>query len=159
MVLVSGDQEYRSEETLPQLAKILAQHHGFDCRVLFTQDPDHPGIINPEHAQHIPGLEALQTADLLILGIRFLNLPDDQMKQIDNYLRSGRPVLGLRTSNHGFRIPKDSKWAHYDKFWEEHGEQAYSEYCENINNLKVEDSENSGTLKIDKGNTEDSQSE
>jgi hypothetical protein len=52
-----------------------------------------------------------------------------------------------------------SKWAHYDKFWEEHGEQAYSEYCENINNLKVEDSENSGTLKIDKGNTEDSQSE
>ena len=38
IVLISGDQEYRSEETIPQLAKILANRHGFKCTVLFTVD-------------------------------------------------------------------------------------------------------------------------
>ena len=47
VVLVSGDEEYRSEEALPQLAKILNLHHGFHCIVLFAQHPDHPGVINP----------------------------------------------------------------------------------------------------------------
>ena len=35
VVLVSGDEEYRSEECLPMLGRILADHHGFDCTVLF----------------------------------------------------------------------------------------------------------------------------
>ena len=39
IVLLSGDQEYRSEEALPQIGRILAQHHGFHCRVLFVQNP------------------------------------------------------------------------------------------------------------------------
>ena len=119
IVLISGDQEYCSEETLPQLGKILAQHHGFHCQVLFTQDPQRPGYVNPEPAKHMPGLEALKTADLLIIQTRFLNLPDEQMQAFDDYLKSGRPVLGLRTSNHGFNIPKGSKWAHYD--WQYQG--------------------------------------
>src|SRR5262249_33082591 len=38
IVLVSGDEEYRSEESLPQLAKILSKHHGFTCTVLFAID-------------------------------------------------------------------------------------------------------------------------
>ncbi|MEM7600299.1 MAG: hypothetical protein AAF357_02665 [Verrucomicrobiota bacterium] len=122
VVLIAGDQEYRSEETLPQLARILAQHHGFDCRVLFCQDPANPGVVDPEFSRHVPGLEALETADLLILGIRFLDLPDNQMAMIDRYLRAGRPVLGLRTSNHGFRIDEGKKWSHYD--WKYQGDLA-----------------------------------
>ena len=39
VVFVSGDEEYRSEEACPQLAKILAKHHGFKCTVLFAIDP------------------------------------------------------------------------------------------------------------------------
>ena len=46
VVLVSGDEEYRSEEALPQLGKILARHHGFKCTVLFAVDPK-DGTINP----------------------------------------------------------------------------------------------------------------
>src|SRR5437660_8081576 len=76
VVLVSGDEEYRSEEALPQLGKILAQHHGFKCTVLFAIDPK-DGTINP-NVSDIPGLEALKDADLLILFTRFRNLPDDQ---------------------------------------------------------------------------------
>src|SRR5205823_8866687 len=78
VVLVSGDEEYRSEETLPQLARILAKHHGFKCTVLFAIDPK-TGLIDPNRNDNIPGLEALQTADLLILFTRFRNLPDSQI--------------------------------------------------------------------------------
>lgn len=113
IVLISGDEEYRSEEALPQLGKILAQRQGFKCTVLFAQDPANPGIINPNYRENIPGLEALETADLMIIATRFRALPDDQMRMIDDYLISGRPVVGLRTANHGFRFPEDSAWAHY----------------------------------------------
>src|SRR6476646_12110215 len=78
IVLISGDEEYRSEESLPQLAKILAKHHGFKCTVLFSIDPK-DGTINPNVNNNIPGLEALQTADLMIIFTRFRNLPDEQM--------------------------------------------------------------------------------
>src|ERR1700683_1233873 len=74
IVLVSGDEEYRSEETLPQLAKILAKHHGFHCPVLFAIDPK-TGFISPNTNNNIPGLEALQTADLMVIFTRFRNLP------------------------------------------------------------------------------------
>src|SRR5687768_18158780 len=63
IVLVGGDEEYRSEESLPQLGKILAKHHGFKCTVLFAVDPK-TGEINPDVQDNIPGLEALKTADL-----------------------------------------------------------------------------------------------
>src|ERR1700704_2753950 len=69
IVLVSGDEEYRSEEALPQLAKILAKHHGFKCTVLFAIDPK-DGTINPNVNNNIPGLEALKTADLMIIATR-----------------------------------------------------------------------------------------
>ncbi len=125
VVLISGDEEYRSEEALPQLGKILAQRQGFKCTVLFAQDPSRPGIVDPNYLGNIPGLEALRTADLMIIATRFRALPDEQMQEIDDYLRSGRPVVGLRTANHGFRFPADSKWAHYS--WQYDGEKEYWE--------------------------------
>jgi len=112
VVLVSGDEEYRSEEGLTQLAKILATHHGFDCTVLFAIDPAN-GEINPLHQKNIPGLEALRTADLMVIATRFRNLPDDQMKEIDDYLKAGKPVVGMRTATHAFQFPQESPYAHY----------------------------------------------
>jgi len=114
LVFISGDEEYRSEEALPQLAKILAVRHGFQCTVLFSQDPKLPGVIHPDVLTNIPGMEALRTADCLVMSIRFRALPDDQMEEINAYLKSGRPVIGMRTANHGFRFPKGSKWEHYN---------------------------------------------
>jgi type 1 glutamine amidotransferase len=113
IVLISGDEEYRSEESLPQLGKILAKRHGFKCTVLFAIDPK-TGEINPEIVNNIPGLEALKTADLMIIATRFRNLPDDQMKHIVDYLDSGKPVVGLRTATHAFNITdKDATYAKY----------------------------------------------
>ncbi len=111
VVLVSGDEEYRSEETLPQLGKILAKHHGFKCTVLFAVDPK-DGTINP-NVSNIPGLEALEKADLVILFLRFRDLPDDQMEHLVKYIESGRPIIGLRTATHAFNIGRGKKYAKY----------------------------------------------
>ncbi|MGC4003957.1 MAG: hypothetical protein QM811_12850 [Pirellulales bacterium] len=112
VVLVSGDEEYRSEETLPALGKILAERHGFTCTVLFAIDKK-DGTINPNQGDNIPGLEALDKADLLVLFTRFRNLPDDQMKHIVDYVDAGKPVIGIRTATHAFNIPKDKTYAKY----------------------------------------------
>ena len=108
IVLISGDEEYRSEEALPQLAKILSEHHGFKCTVLFAQEDTKPGIINANHVKNIPGLEALTSADMMVIFTRFRALPDSQMKYIDDYLKSGRPVMGIRTATHAFNFGNDS---------------------------------------------------
>ena len=110
IVLVSGDEEYRSEEMLPQLGKILASHHGFKCTVLFAIDKD--GAINP-NISNIPGLESLKTADLLVIFTRFRDLPDDQMKHLVDYFDSGKPIIGLRTATHAFNIKKGKTYAKY----------------------------------------------
>lgn len=114
IVLVSGDEEYRSEEALPQLAKILSERHGFNTTVLFAQDPAHPGIIDPNYTDNIPGLEALASADLMVLFTRFRALPDDQMMHFQDYLMAGKPVFAIRTATHAFQFrDSTSKWNHW----------------------------------------------
>ena len=112
VVLVSGDEEYRSEEALPQLARILAERHGFRTTVLFAINHTDESI-DPDRKDNIPGLEALDTADLLILFTRFRDLPDEQMKHIVDYVESGRPVIGIRTATHAFDLkthPTYARW-------------------------------------------------
>ncbi|MDT7829353.1 ThuA domain-containing protein [Pricia sp. S334] len=119
IVLISGDEEYRSEEALPQLAKILSEHHGFNCTVLFAQDPDNPGIVDANYVNNIPGLEALDKADMMVVFTRFRALPDEQMKHIDDYLMAGKPVMGIRTATHAFMFPEDSEssYRHYGNYY------------------------------------------
>jgi type 1 glutamine amidotransferase len=120
IVLVSGDEEYRSEEALPQLARILAAHHGFRCTVLYAIDRK-DGTINPNQADNIPGLEALAGADLMVMMLRFRNLPDDQMQHIANYVESGKPIVALRTSTHAFNFktsPTYQRWNWNSKEWD-----------------------------------------
>ncbi len=113
VVLIAADDEYRSEELIPQLAKILAFRHGFRCTVLFAIDPN-DGTINPGQKDNIPGLEKLDQADLLVLFARFRELPDEQMKHLIDYVESSRPIVALRTSTHAFNYSrKDSPYAKY----------------------------------------------
>jgi hypothetical protein len=113
IVLVGGDDaEYHSEEALPQLAKILAVHHGFKCTVLFSINPE-DGTIDPRAKRNIPGLEVLRKADLLVLFMRWRDLPDEQMKMLVDYIESGRPIIAIRTGTHPFEF-KTSKT--YEKY-------------------------------------------
>ncbi len=102
IVFLVGDEEYRSEESAPMLAKILSKHHGFKTTVLFSLHPE-KGYIDPNSQKHMPGTEVLASADLLILGLRFRNLPEKQLQPIADYLNAGKPVFGFRTSTHAFR--------------------------------------------------------
>jgi type 1 glutamine amidotransferase len=113
-VLVSGDEEYRSEEVCPMLGKILAVRHGFTCTVLFAIDPE-SGAIDPAVQTHIPGLGALEEADLMVVFTRFRELPDQDMRHFDAYVQSGRPIVGLRTATHAFdyRRNPESPYARY----------------------------------------------
>ena len=119
IVLVAGDEEYRSEEGLPQLGRILSAHHGFKCTVLFPVNPD--GTIDPTNQSNIPGLEALKSADLMIVLLRFRNLPDEQMQHIVDYLDTGKPVMGLRTATHAFQIPPGRLFSRYSNNSKEEG--------------------------------------
>ena len=113
IVLMSGDEEYRSEEGLPQMGKILSQRHGFRCTVLFSQDAD--GTINPNNQTNIPGMHLLASADLVVNQFRFRELPDADMKHFVDYLASGKPMFVVRTATHAFNYErnKQSPYAKY----------------------------------------------
>jgi len=114
IVFVSGDEEYRSEEALPMLARILAERFGFKCTVLFAIDPE-TGLIDPNEQTNIPGLAALDDADLLVMFLRFRELPDADMKHIVDFFEQGKPVVALRTSTHAFNYSRNpqSPYAHW----------------------------------------------
>lgn len=112
VVFVTGDDEYRSEEGMPLLARILAERHGFRCTVLFPVNPT-TGAIDPDTRDNIPGLEALAQADLMVIFTRFRELPDGQMRHIVAYLEAGRPVIGLRTATHAFRYTRPGPFARW----------------------------------------------
>jgi type 1 glutamine amidotransferase len=114
IVLIAGDQEYRAEESIPALAKILAKR-GFQCTVLYSTNRQ-TGEIDPATIDNIPGLEALRHADLMVMFMRWLELPDEQTKEILDYTNAGKPIVALRTATHPFHYVKhlDSPYAKYD---------------------------------------------
>lgn len=103
VVLLAGDEEYRSEEGLPMLAKLLSQRHGFACTVVFPIDPA-TGTIDPNNQSHLPGLASLQDADCVIMLWRFRNPPTEKLKHFADYFLAGKPIIALRTSTHAFNI-------------------------------------------------------
>ena len=109
VVFVTGDEEYRSEESMPMLARILKRDYGFRVTVLYSLDER--GVIDPNNTASIPGLAALDSADLMVMFTRFRALPDSQLSHILTYAESGRPMVGFRTATHAFRYPDDSPHA------------------------------------------------
>ncbi len=112
-MFLTGDEEYRSEEGLVQLAKILALRHGFHCTVLFAIDPK-DGTINPDVNNSLPGAEALDQADCVVMMLRFRAYPDETMKHFVDAYERGVPIVALRTSTHAFRYNPKSESAYKD---------------------------------------------
>ncbi|MEP3480541.1 MAG: hypothetical protein ABJZ55_14925 [Fuerstiella sp.] len=102
IVLLAGDEEYRSEEALPMLGKILSQRHGFRCTVVFSMSNNGEDYIDPNNQKGLTGLDVLQSADLMILSLRFRSPLEEEAAEITAYLNSGKPIIGLRTSTHAF---------------------------------------------------------
>jgi type 1 glutamine amidotransferase len=115
IVFVTGDHEYSGEATLPLIAAELEKNYGFRTKVL-KAFPDH----NAE--ENIPGLDALKEADVAVFFLRWRRLPADQVKYIEDYLKSGKPVVGFRTTTHAFNYPK----GHELEKWNAFGELAFN---------------------------------
>ena len=106
-VFVVGTPHYSPGSTIPGLAEQLAQLGFRTTVVLPAGDPE-------KNPVGIPGLDALKTADVAVFYLRFLTLPDDQLKLIVDYLKSGKPVVGFRCSTHAFAYPKGSPNARWN---------------------------------------------
>jgi hypothetical protein len=119
LVFLTGDEEYRGEEGLPMLAKILSQRHGFKCTVLFPLDPD--GTINPDNNTNIGAIETLDQADGIVMALRFRQWPDRAMKHFADAVARGVPIVALRTSTHAFRFPPNhpTSYARFNNFGRE----------------------------------------
>ncbi len=110
IVFLSGDEEYRSEEGLPMLGKILSQRHGFKCSVLFSVNAD--GIIDPDAGGSLSNPAALDSADAIVMLLRFRHWDDDTNKKFEAAVNRGVPLIALRTSTHAFNGLKGpyEKW-------------------------------------------------
>ncbi len=115
VVFVAGDEEYRSEESMPMLAKMVARELGARVSVRFALDS--AGNVDPNVNDNIPGLEVLDSADLLVLFTRWRKLPDAQAKYITDFAESGKPLVGFRTSTHAFLYENDSLRQHLNDAW------------------------------------------
>ena len=102
IVLIAGDEEYRTEESMPMLGKILSQKHGFKCTVLFAFGPDGADYIDANNGAGLRGLDALDSADLMLIGTRFRTPDETGARHITNFLNAGKPVIGIRTATHAF---------------------------------------------------------
>lgn len=100
-VIVVGTLHYSPELTMPLFAKEL-ERFGFRTTVVMGEG-------NPEKKTEnvLPGIGALENADLAIFFMRFLKLPDEEWQPIENYIKSGKAIIGLRTATHSFKYPKE----------------------------------------------------
>ncbi|MEO8481483.1 MAG: ThuA domain-containing protein [Acidobacteriota bacterium] len=113
IVLLSGDEEYRSEESMPMLARLLSERHGFTTTVLFPLDAD--GTINPNNGASLSDPAALDRADLIVMALRFRHWSDDTMARFERKVMAGTPIVAIRTSTHAFNgFPAASPWARWN---------------------------------------------
>lgn len=98
-VFVIGTLHYSPELSMPLFAKELER---FGFRTTLVR-----GEGNPEAKTKdvLPDIGVLKEADVVIFFSRFMKLPDEEWRPIEDYLKSGRPVIGLRTANHSFKYP------------------------------------------------------
>jgi hypothetical protein len=108
IVFLAGDEEYRSEEGLPMLAKILSRRHGFRCTVLFSMNKSEPDVIDPTNQTSLSHSEALDSADAIVMLLRYRHWPGEDMKHFVGAVNRGVPIIALRTSTHAFNYPQSA---------------------------------------------------
>ena len=115
IAFVTGDEEYRSEESMPMLARILQRDYGFTVSVAYALNEE--GYIDPNVLDNIDGLDRLEDADMMVLFTRFRALPDDQARKILDFAESGKPMAGFRTTTHAFLYRDDPDREHLNNEW------------------------------------------
>lgn len=109
LVLIIGEDEYKTEQSLPLFA---LKHLGKDFRVstVFARD---------SMPNDFPGLEALDDADLILVSVRRRTLPEEQLARIRKFVSAGKPVVGIRTASHAFSLRPGQKVTAGHAVWPE----------------------------------------
>jgi len=100
IAIVAGTPHYSPAASMPMLKQEL-EKFGFKVTLIS------PEWNTEKDPRGVPGLEILADADVTIFFIRWLQLKDEQLKHITDYVEAGKPVVGLRTTGHGFNYPKE----------------------------------------------------
>ncbi|HEX4143434.1 MAG TPA: ThuA domain-containing protein [Pirellulales bacterium] len=93
VVFLIGEDEYRTEETLPAFAASELVPRGVRCTFV---------LADPQDRNHFPNIAVLREADLLVLSVRRRVLPPAEIAEVHAYLDAGRPLVGIRTASHAF---------------------------------------------------------
>ncbi|CAH0998925.1 hypothetical protein LEM8419_00220 [Neolewinella maritima] len=105
VVFVTGDEEYRSEESMPMLARML--ENNMDVQTVVGYSLDSAGVIDPNNVYSISQLDELADADLMVVFARYRQLPAEMARKITDYAESGRPLVGFRTATHTFKYVEE----------------------------------------------------
>jgi hypothetical protein len=109
LTILMAEEEYKAAETLPALA---ARHLGKDFQVslVFGSSTDR---------NDLPGLDAIQAADLVLLSMHRRALSTEQMGLLKNFLKAGKPLVGIRTASHALaadQVPVGHvAWPEFDR--------------------------------------------
>jgi nicotinamidase-related amidase/type 1 glutamine amidotransferase len=96
ILFVVGEDEYKSEVTLPAFAQQELEPRGFNVRFVHADTAD---------KNQFPGLaEAAARADLVFISVRRRTPPRQQIDAIRSHLAAGKPLVGIRTANHAFAV-------------------------------------------------------
>ncbi len=93
VVFVIGDDEYRTETTLPAFARSELEPAGLRCTF---------AIADPRKPNDFPGMAAIDDADLVIISTRRRAPAAGELERLKRHVAAGKPVIGLRTASHGF---------------------------------------------------------
>ena len=129
--IVSGDDEYRSEITMPLLADAVRaavtaatlaapatpQPAGAASGSRQAATPFDPRIVHWDIPKRVPDPScptafadrALGSSDCLALFLRWRQADARGLDTLESALRSGLPIVGFRTSTHAFAMPEASR--------------------------------------------------
>jgi nicotinamidase-related amidase/type 1 glutamine amidotransferase len=101
IVMMIGEDEYKTETTLPKFAKSELEPLGFTVTIVHADSSD---------KNSFPGLvEALKKADVLLVSVRRRLPPKEQLDAVRAYIASGKPVVGIRTASHAFCLRDEAQ--------------------------------------------------
>lgn len=103
IVFMIGEDEYHTWETLPDFAQKELTAAGYESKIIHA---------DPQDKNNFPGIaEALKDADLLFLSVRRRTPPKEQLEAVRAFLKSGHPLVGIRTACHAFALRPNDKVA------------------------------------------------
>lgn len=119
VLFLIGEYEYDTRETLPAFAEQELVPLGYDCQFVHAASDDRT---SPQR-HDFPGLlAALDEADVLVLSVRRRFLKPRELERLQSWIRSGKPVVAIRTASHAFDarnpedVPRDrAAWQDFDQ--------------------------------------------